>query len=85
MDKPPLEVIEASQRLAEKKPTQSIPTVFKDIMANDSERAAIREKGADMTQADWRRLASLNHDKKTNLRPGAEKALRWNTDKGKPE
>jgi hypothetical protein len=84
VDKLPPEVIEASQRLAEHKPQTTVPRVFQEIIDNDNERAAIRAKGFDMTQADWRRLAVLSEDKKKNLRPAAEQALKWNTDKGRP-
>ena len=83
-DVPP-EVAEASRRLTEgpivKQPP--LPQVFKDIVKNDAECVAILQKGVAMSQDDWRRLRDLKHDKKTNLRPAAEKALCWNTDKGK--
>lgn len=60
----------------------NVPKIFQEIMKNDTQRGDILAKGADMTTADWKRLKELAKDKKDNLRPGAEKALRWNTDKG---
>lgn len=60
-----------------------LPPLFQEIIDNDAERAAIRAKGGAMTQADWCRLGSLTERKKRDLRPAAERALSWNTDKGK--
>jgi len=59
-----------------------MPEVFREIIRNDNARGEILSKGASMSQADWRRLKELNNDKKKNLRPSAERVLRWNTDKG---
>jgi len=60
---------------------QHIPEVFKEIMENDAERAALHAK-PNMTTADWRRVGELMDRKKRDLVPSAERALRWNTDKG---
>jgi len=63
-------------------PVQKMPEVFRAIIRNDNARGEILSKGASMSQADWCRLKELNNDKKKNLRPSAERVLRWNTDKG---
>lgn len=59
-----------------------VPKVFQEIMKNHTRRDEIRARGAEMTQAEWRELGGLVKDMKTSLRPSAELALRWNTDKG---
>jgi hypothetical protein len=58
------------------------PYVFREIIRVDEQIAAIKELGPLMTQADWRCLRTLMHDKRDNLIPSAEAALSWNTDKG---
>lgn len=82
----PPEVVAASQRISEKLLGEAdkshLPVVFQEIVKNDRARAEIHAKGVNMSQADWRLLKALNHDKKHSLRPGAEKLLQWNTDKG---
>lgn len=59
-----------------------IPSVFRDIIKNHNEQAQIFARGATMSQSDWRRLGELKRDFKQSLRPGAEKMLHWNNDKG---
>lgn len=82
MSELPPEVIEASRRLDEVKRPTNVPYIFREIIANDAERMSIMAKGENVTQAEWRRLKVLSDDKKKHLRPAAEKALVWNTDKG---
>lgn len=63
---------------------QTIPHVFKCVVENDREREALRDSFVAYgpnSPAQWLRLKELIADRK-NLRIGAEKALRWNTDKG---
>ena len=60
----------------------TIPKVFQEIIKNDNRCAEILALGSEMTKIDWRELAVLKEDKKKNLRPGAEQALKWNVDKG---
>lgn len=62
---------------------QTIPEVFTQVMRNDQRRERLRDLAVngEMTQGDWRELGELTRDRK-NLRGSAEKALRWNTDKG---
>jgi hypothetical protein len=59
-----------------------MPDVFRLIIENDNRRREIMLKGSAMTQEEWLELRRLNHDKKHNLRPSAERALSWNVDKG---
>lgn len=70
------------RELEQPRPALHRPQVFLDIIANHSAQAAIRAKGTDMTQDEWRRLGLLREDFRKNLRPSAERALCWNTDKG---
>lgn len=60
---------------------QSIPPLFMAIMENDKARDAIHAKGAEMTSDDWNELGRLTREKR-DFRGAAEKALRWNVDKG---
>lgn len=59
---------------------QSIPLLFKFIMQNHAAREALPKDGR-MTQRQGREQRALVTDMKS-LRRDAEKALRWNTDKG---
>jgi hypothetical protein len=59
---------------------QSIPLLFKFIMDNHRAREALPKDGT-MTQQQWREQRALVTEMKS-LRRDAEKALRWNTDKG---
>lgn len=64
---------------------QHFPQAFKDIIANDARREEIRDGfvAGSASLIDWRELSLLVQDRK-NLRASAERALRWNTDKGNP-
>lgn len=59
---------------------QSIPPLFQFIMDNHAAREALPKDGS-MTQQQWREQRALVTDMQS-LRRDAEKALRWNTDKG---
>jgi hypothetical protein len=59
-----------------------VPEVFKLIIQNDARRSELLNKRGGMTTAEWRELGELTAYKKTSLRPSAEEALRWNTNKG---
>lgn len=60
---------------------QQIPDLFKEIMRNHAEQAAIREKGFGMSQIDWRQLKILRCEM-AEYRRGAERMLHHNVDKG---
>jgi hypothetical protein len=68
-------------------PKPHVPDLFKEIIRNDNERQAIHDSimhiGLAEGQAAWRRLKELHAEKK-EYRSGAEKALKWNKDKGTP-
>lgn len=59
----------------------NVPALFKEIMRNDEERAAIRAKLSEMTQAEWARLKELGRERQ-DYRRAAERALHHNVDKG---
>jgi hypothetical protein len=56
---------------------QVIPNVFKQIIVNDNRQAELRS----LTVIPFTPMIELIRDRR-NLRAGAEKLLRWNTDKG---
>jgi fructose-1-phosphate kinase PfkB-like protein len=58
------------------------PEVFNLIIQNNNRTDEILRKGFDMSQADWRELKELRRDLRESLIPGAERALKWNRDKG---
>jgi hypothetical protein len=58
----------------------TIPPIFQYIIDNHNERYALPKDGT-MTQHQWRTLRALVTEMKS-LRGDAERALRWNTDKG---
>jgi hypothetical protein len=62
---------------------QHMPKVFRHIIDSDRELTRLRDDfvSGEGTTDDWHRVRELHADRK-NLRAGAERALRWNTDKG---
>jgi hypothetical protein len=57
------------------------PELFRQIIRNDADQARIFELGSSMTRIDWCQLKILRAER-AEYRRGAEKALKWNQDKG---
>lgn len=60
---------------------QHIPKVFHQIAENQAERERLRSASV-VSLEDASRFKELKDDMDKSLRPGAERLLRWNKDKG---
>lgn len=86
-DEIPPNVAAASERLAtHERPRAPLhrPLVFQEIIKNHDAQADIFARGDGISHEDWRHLRALRDDMRLNLRPSAERALKWNEDKGSP-
>jgi hypothetical protein len=82
----PHEVQDASLRLRTVErppPVLNRPQVFVEIIENDRRRAELLNMRGEMALMEWHELGRLTRAKKLDLRPQAEAALSWNTNKGK--
>lgn len=60
---------------------QTIPEVFKEIIKNEAARRTLSTPEV-ISFEQCQQFRALKDDMDKNLRPSAERALRWNTDKG---